>query len=149
MKQVKFILVPLTAEDVKSIKPEHWLLLSPKKSVLHIPAAGGEYRRLMQAGYTPVKPYLVSDDEFEEGLMWDSNFQKITSYKGESKTYLKNRCKKVIATPEQIWGGQIIPFDDGIELDLTLEYMNHILRLNNGECKIQKKLVSGKVVIVI
>lgn len=196
-KLVKLILVPCQADD---LKPEHWLLLNPKKNVLHIPAAGGQYRRMIQYGYVPVKPYLVSDDEIKEKdlpcevVMNDDHSEGrlrtiFEIYKGEfgeqlmiddpkdpKRGYgflLRNECLKIIATPDQIHGSQIIPFNDCIEYDLDLEYMNLILRMNGGGCKIQTeyagaitenpdeiiaeiqagkvkpKLVDGKVVIVI
>lgn len=156
-KLVKLIFVPCKAED---LKPEHWLLLNTKKQTLHIPAAGGQYRRMIQYGYIPVKPYLVSNDEIKEKdwFLWANNGVEENGYTLEQAKKLSNTHvlntnykiqHKVIATPEQIFGSQIIMFNEGVKENFDEKAMGIILRMNGGACKIQTELENGKVVITI
>jgi hypothetical protein len=46
--------------------------------------------------------YITNDEEIKEGdWRYDSNFNKITKGIGESITYIKNHCKKIILTTDQ------------------------------------------------
>lgn len=51
--------------------------------------------------YNPQHLYFLSDDEIKEDWIYDSNFNKITKHKGESITYLKNYCKKIISSTDE------------------------------------------------
>jgi len=45
--------------------------------------------------------YILSDEEIKEGdWRYDFNFNKLTRGIGESKTYIKKHCKKIIATTD-------------------------------------------------
>lgn len=123
-KLVKFILVPCKETE---LKPEHWLLLSPKNE-LHIPAAGGQYRRMIQGGYVPVKPYFVSGDSIT-----GKDISRGSSILDKER----DAYYKVAATPEQIHGCQIIMFSNGVKENFDVIAMNLILRMNGGGCKIQ------------
>lgn len=165
-KLVKLILVPLTAEEIKEVIAAHWLLSNSKslnekrEYKLHIPAAGGEYRRLIASGnYTAVKPYLIC--EFGEVKLGDLIMNTLDNLVGEcilvpSKEEMEEgEYVKVIATPDQIFNSQIIMFNEGVKENFDHRAMGIILNMNNGSCKIQMetetapKLENGKVVIVI
>jgi len=161
-KLVKLIFIRCNEEELKA---SEWLLMNVSKKTLHVPAAGGEYRRLIQSGeYIPVKPYLVSDDNIKESdlpcnvIMNDEHpegrlrtiFEIYKSEFGEqlmiddpkdpNRGYgflTKDECFKVIATPEQIHGCEIILFNNGVKENFDVRAMNLILRMNGGGCKIQ------------
>jgi hypothetical protein len=148
-KKVRLIFVPT---DHRVLEPGEWLLLNPKKNKLYVPAAGGQYRRMAMAGYLPVRPYLVCDDEITG---------KDISYGVAIFDKDRDAYYKVVATPNSIWGCQIILFNKEVKEDFDIRAMNILMVSNGGECKIQMeidetdeektrvKYINGKVVIVI
>lgn len=96
VKKAKVVMLPTEKEQT----PNNWLLLSPK-DILHIPLAGGEYRRLIQIGWKIINLYIINDEEIKSNEWYlDKDNNSIKQNKSEHLLSYSQNCFKVIATTD-------------------------------------------------
>ena len=99
-KRAQVIILP--TEQYTNLCLGHNLSYVESKNSISIDAIWKSIK--LQYPYKPQHLYIISDDEIKEGeentYYYDSNFNKVSKWIGESATYCKTNFKKIIATTD-------------------------------------------------
>lgn len=101
----KLVFIKCKSED---LEPKQWLLRMGNRII--IPAAGGEYRRMQQNGFAPIKPIIISETESihsgekyicDSIMGWDIKECEDFDY-GDFHPSKKLGCFKILVMPERV-----------------------------------------------